>query len=622
MLNEDFRNMFDHAPFGIYRSTPDGRLLEANPALAHMCGYESPAEMMALVSDLASQVFEDPLERVSIIDRAMASDDFVRSEIRLRRKDGVQINAVLQMKARRGMGNTEDILEGFLQDVTSERTTERRLSQTDDLNALLVKAIPFGISIVDCTGEILFCNDEMTHLAGSNVTGKQCWEVYKDSRSKCIDCPLGEGLLPGRIFTTEAVNAFGGRTFQVTHAGLMFNGKQAVLEIFEDITEKKKFQAELAQAQKLESIGTLASGIAHDFNNLLGIILGNLSLIDVPADENDNTGMRVRTIMRAAERGAALVRQMLTFARKSEPTFVPVSVNRIVDDLVKLLNETFPKSVRILCNLTEDLPKVNGDMTQIHQVLLNLCVNARDAMTQPGDLIISTEAVDVQTVHRLFPTASAPGYVLVGVSDNGSGMSREVLEHIFEPFYTTKGPGKGTGLGLSVVFGIMEDHHGFINVASEPGKGTDFSLYFPFYPEKVESLDEDEVMDFDAPGGDETILVVEDEEMLIELATTILTEKGYNVIGASDGKAAVDIYRRQAHEIDLVISDLGLPKLSGAEVLTWLKEINPKVKFILATGYINPEERAAIIENGAKEVVLKPYRPSELLKKVRRVLDL
>jgi CheY-like chemotaxis protein len=174
---------------------------------------------------------------------------------------------------------------------------------------------------------------------------------------------------------------------------------------------------------------------------------------------------------------------------------------------------------------------------------------------------------------------------------------------------------------LELVFGIMEEHHGFINVASEPGKGTDFSLYFPFYPKTAELLDEDDSMDFEVPGGDETVLILEDEEMLMELATTILTERGYNVIGASDGKEGVEIYRRKPHEIDLVISDLGLPKLTGGEALTWLKDINPEVKFILATGYINPEERAAIIENGAKEVVLKPYRPSELLKKVRRVLD-
>jgi PAS domain S-box-containing protein len=622
MSDNKHKDVFENAPVGIYRSTVDGRLAEANPALARMFGYDSPAHMIANVTDLAVQLFVDPAKRGEVVERAVKNGGFVEEEVKYRRRDGKAIDALLRMRAIRGGSGEVETLEGFLEDITGERETERTLSQANELNALLVRSIPFGISIVDSSGVILYCNDEMRRLAGADLTGKRCWEVYRDDGRKCEDCPPTRETRPGEKRTIELSGLFGGRSFQITQSGLTYNGGDALLEVFEDITEKKKLQTELAQIQKLQSIGTLASGIAHDFNNLLGIILGNAALIERSGDDRDRSLKRIRTISEAAERGTSLVKQMLMFARNSEPSFSAVPMNRVVGDVVKLLYETFPKSIRLLCNLTEDLPAVNGDPTQIHQVLLNLCVNARDAMNPSGDLIISTETVSAETVHKLFPTASSPEYVLVGVSDNGTGMPRDVLEHIFEPFFTTKGPAKGTGLGLSVVFGIMQEHRGFVDVTSEPGKGTSFALYFPVYPHQDSAAAVEESAEDDIPGGSETILVVEDEEMLNELITSMLSAKGYTVLRSSDGKEAVEVYGKNKERVALVISDFGLPKLSGGEVLTWLKEINPEVRFMLATGYIDPEERAAIIENGAKEIVLKPYRPADLLKKVRKVLDM
>lgn len=483
------------------------------------------------------------------------------------------------------------------------------------------KRAGLAVNIVDKNGMVLYTNDQMRLLAGRDITGEFCWSAWGDERDRCEGCPLVAGQEVSQQGVTELPGVYGGKTFRITHARIPYNGEDALLQVLEDITETRKVQLGIAQAQKLESIGTIASGIAHDFNNLLGIIIGNASLIEKSADNHEKVLKRIDIINRAAERGTSLVKQLLTFARNSEPNYTAVSVNRIIGDISKLFDETFPKSMRLLCNLSEDLPMVIGDPSQIHQVLLNLIVNAKDAMKGVGQVIISTKPASAEVVHTLFPSATATEYLLVGISDNGEGMSQKILKRIFEPFFTTKGQLNGTGLGLSVVSDIMEQHHGFIDVKSRPGIGTDFSLYFPAHREATNEPVPAPWIDADTPGGDETIMIVEDEDMLNELLSSILTSKGYRVLRTRNGRQAVETYRDNKERISLVISDLGIPNLTGGEVLTWLKEINPRVKFILSTGYVDTDELEAIRENGASEIILKPYRPIDLLKRIRQVLD-
>lgn len=478
-----------------------------------------------------------------------------------------------------------------------------------------------AVNIIDSEGVVLFCDDRMKRLVGRDVTGEKCWEIFGLNEAMCDGCPLAVGVDEGETIGAELSGILDGRILRITHTGIMYDGQKAMLQVYDDITERRKREWDVARMQRLESIGMLSSGIAHDFNNLLGVIVGNVALAESIAGGDEELLKRIRVIGQAAERGSALVKQLLGFTRVKAPAFTPVSINRIVGDLSKMFEETFPKSLRLLCNQSEDLPMIKGDPTQIHQVLMNLMLNSRDAMAGGGDLILSTEPASLETVRKLFPAASAKEYVLVGVSDNGTGMSRNTLEHIFEPFFTTKGPSDGTGLGLSVVTGIMEQHHGFVNVRSEPGKGTTFSLYFPAYTGKNVTVSTPEQSDDNVDGGHETILIVEDEEMLNELLTTILKSKGYDVLRAWNGRQAVEIYRQNKNRVSLVVSDFGLPSLTGNEVLTWLKEVNPDVRFVLATGYIDPGERASLIENGTREIIMKPYRPADLLNKVRKVLD-
>ncbi len=389
-----------------------------------------------------------------------------------------------------------------------------------------------------------------------------------------------------------------------------------------DITAQKILEEQLIQAQKLESLGTLASGIAHDFNNILTIIIGHSSLLSRLPAEPEIIKKNADTITQAGKRGAALVKQLLTFARKTDVVTESLQLNDTVKEVSKFLSETIQKTNIISLDLEENLPLIEADATQIHQVLLNLCLNARDAMPDGGTLTISSFLEERKTIRTKFPKATAKEYACLCVKDTGMGMDNTTLRRIFEPFFTTKGIGKGTGLGLSLVFGIVESHNGFIDVQSELGKGTTFSLYFPLPLQQLEFNESKEQVSEESSGGSETILLVEDEEMLREMAQGILESKGYKVITAADGEEGVEQYQQHHKEILLVLSDLGLPKLSGFEAFKRMKDINPNVKCIIATGYIDPEHKSAMLIAGIKDIVHKPYSVEQMLRSVRSILDL
>jgi PAS domain S-box-containing protein len=388
------------------------------------------------------------------------------------------------------------------------------------------------------------------------------------------------------------------------------------------LVARQNLEAQLHQAQKLESLGTLASGIAHDFNNLLGIMIGHAALVEQSPADPALAQKSAQAILKAGTRGTGLVKQMLTFARKADVTIDAINLNDVVEDILKLLQETLPKTIVVSSDLEPQLPPVEADTTHMHQVLLNLCVNARDAMIDGGTLRVRTHRESGEVVRVKLPDARAREYVVVTVSDTGMGMDQDTQRRIFEPFFTTKERGKGTGLGLSMVFGIMESHHGFVTVDSSPGHGASFTCYFPV-PEVLEKRNEQSLPPIEpgvAAAG--TILVVEDEELLRDLLRMYLEGAGFTVIAASDAMDGLSEYQKRHTEIDVVLSDLGLPKFGGDELYRRMKAINPNVRMVLASGYIEPGMKSRILSEGVREFIQKPYRPDEVLRSIRLVLRL
>jgi PAS domain S-box-containing protein len=391
------------------------------------------------------------------------------------------------------------------------------------------------------------------------------------------------------------------------------------LGVSRDITDRKRLEGQLLQAQKMESIGTLAGGIAHDFNNLLGGILGFASLTKSKIPIEHQIYEYVDTIEKSATRAAKLTSQLLAFARggKYEPR--PINLNSIINETLEIIGRTFDKSIEIETSFCDAIPTVEADAGQMQQVIMNLCVNAHDAMETGGKLILRT---DVETVtHTYFKanmTVQPGAYVTMTVSDTGIGIEKDEVQRIFEPFYTTKKPGKGTGLGLSMVYGAVKNHGGFVNVYSEPAMGTTFKVYLPA-SDKPELHEPDE--SGRATGGNELILVADDEEAIRTLAKEILESHGYRVMLAEDGREAVDLFEKHHGELGLVILDMVMPRMGGRETFLKMKELNPQARALLSTGYSQDGKAEEILKSGVRGFIQKPYQVDTLLSKVRSVLD-
>ena len=382
--------------------------------------------------------------------------------------------------------------------------------------------------------------------------------------------------------------------------------------LLQDIEERKSLERQLLHAQKMESIGTLAGGIAHDFNNILNIIQAYSYTLAESSAQKDVIADSTMIIQDAVRRGTALVQQLLMIGRKTEPKLTTVNLDTIIEDLMGLLRQTMPRTIELDTELSAPLPMVKVDTNQISQLLLNLCINARDAMPQGGKLSIRAYAGVKSTQHH------TPGqFVCLEVSDTGSGMDENVQRRIFEPFFTTKKPGHGTGLGLSLAYAIMENHGGSICVESAPMRGTTFRLYLPVAPSEQEKLPSHAADGASSAAkewnGRGTILLVEDEQLMVSLLHGMLSQKGYHVLVALDGESAIEIFQRHKHEIDAVLLDVGLPRVSGWEVFLQMQKEKPEVKAVIVSGYLEPDLRHRMQNAGISYVIAKPYVPDDVI---------
>ena len=390
--------------------------------------------------------------------------------------------------------------------------------------------------------------------------------------------------------------------------------------IIRDITGQKRLESQLLQAQKIEAVGTLAGGIAHDFNNILQAISGYTQLLLLKKKTNDPDRDKLEAIKQSAHRAAELTKQLLMFSRKVKSKPRPVDLNHEIAHASKLLERTIPKMISIETHLDNDLKTINADPVQLEQIIMNLGINAKDSMPDGGRLTFQTENVMLGKRYCKAVQIKTGAYILMTVSDTGCGMDQETVKHIFEPFFTTKGIGKGTGLGLSMAYGIVKNHDGHISCYSELNQGTTFSIYLPALEEKTrEQASESKKQKI--VSGSETVLLVDDDKTLLNLGQDILGESGYTTIAAKSGEKAIEIYKREKERIDLVILDIGMPGMGGYKCLNKLLKISPDIKVIIASGYSADKNIKELLKSGAKDFIGKPYQLTNMLKKIRQVLD-
>ena len=389
----------------------------------------------------------------------------------------------------------------------------------------------------------------------------------------------------------------------------------------QDITDQKHMEEQLRQSQKMEAIGQLAGGVAHDFNNILTVIYGYCYMLQSGTENNPTLRSSVDQVLAAAERAANLTRSLLAFSRKQTMSLKSVNLNDLILNVGKFLTRIIGEDIQFKTLFQANPLMIYADSGQIEQVLMNLATNARDAMPKGGLLTIET---GIDEIREDFIHAHGYGargkYVVMSVSDTGEGMDAETCKKIFEPFFTTKEVGKGTGLGLSIVYGVIKQHNGFINVYSEPGKGTTFRIYLPLDTE--EHADSEEKSDLDYPRmGNETVLVAEDDASIRQFADSILRKFGYDVIFANDGADAVEKFKANSEKIDIIVMDMIMPIKSGKEAYEEIRKLRPDVKVLFMSGYSPDLLHTKGILYNADEILIKPLHPLDLVRKLRSMLD-
>jgi PAS domain S-box-containing protein len=506
--------------------------------------------------------------------------------------------------------------------------TERKLAQEQiaEQAALLEKARD-AILVRGLDGEILFWNSGAERMYGwtrLEAIGRNVREFLYSNPTKFEEVnglTLSQNQWQGELQHLTKNNSE--ITVEARWTLIRDNeGRpKSVLAINTDITEKKKIEAQFMRAQRMESVGTLAGGIAHDLNNILAPIILSVDFLKTISDHPQAKRI-LETIDVSAKRGADIVRQVLSFARGLEGQRIEVQPRHLLKDLEIIIKDTFPKDIRLQFSAPSDTWTILGDPTQIHQILLNLCINARDAMPSGGSLTIGVENCVLDEQYAAMNIdAKAGRYMIISVADSGTGIPRDNLEKIFEPFFTTKEINKGTGLGLSAVMAIAKSHGGFVNVYSELGKGTTFKVYLPAIERSSEARPP-HLGKVNLPRGNgETVLVVDDEASILIVTSQTLQAFGYRVLTATDGADALAIYVQHKDEIAVVLTDMMMPVMDGAATIQALMRINPGVKIIAASGLNANGGAAKASGGGAKHFLTKPYTAETLLTALRTILD-
>jgi PAS domain S-box-containing protein len=621
-------DFYDNAP-DMYVSVDaeTARILQCNQTLADNLGYAKEEIIGRLIFDM---YHPDCLEKVNKTFRSFVETGQVRdAELQLKGKHGAKIDVSLNASAVRDEAGKILHSRSSWRDITERKRLEESLRRSEERFKELAELLPETIFEIDLEASVTYVNRKaFEHFGYTQQDFDQGLNaldmIVPDDRKRAMG-NIAQ-ILSGEDVGLNEYTALrkDGTTFpaMIHSAPIIHNGRPTGLRGFIiDISETKHLQNQLQHAQKMEAVGTLAGGVAHDFNNLLQAVRGYAQLLILEKDSKDPDYSELQEIMQAVDRGAELTRQLLTFSRKVESDKRPLLLNHEVAAVKKLLERTLPKMIELETQLANDPKLVNADPLQIEQVIMNLALNAADAMPEGGKLIIACENFTMSEAYCQAHPRLRPGdYVMLAVSDTGHGIGRESLENLFDPFYTTKEVGKGTGLGLAVVYGIVKDHDGHIICHSKSGEGTSFKIYLPVTERETDMIEKSE-SESPPEGGTETILLVDDEGSVLDLGERILTRFGYTVMTACSGEKALELYRQNKEQIDLVILDLIMPGMGGTKCLEELLKLNSHIQVLIASGYSSEDGTKEEIKKRARGSIIKPYNITQILKAVREVLD-
>ncbi|MEA5572696.1 PAS domain S-box protein [Calothrix sp. UHCC 0171] len=619
----ELEELYNHAPCGYHSLDKDGTFVRINDTELNMLGY-SQEEVVGkkkfsdLITPESKITFQENFPRFQ--ERGWVRD----LEFQMIRKDGTILPTSLSATAMKDAAGNYLVSRSMVVDISDRQQAQEKIRE----QAALLDITTDAIFVSDLQHCLSYWNSGAERLYGwqaAEVMGRNCREFLYQKISSPLEAAFKTVVEKGE---------WQGELNQITKSGeeIIVQSRwtlvcdrtgqpKSILCVDTDITEKKHLESQFYRAQRLESLGTLASGIAHDLNNILTPILTVAQLLKLKLPHLNEQNLRLLKILEdSSKRGAELVKQILSFVRGVEGKHVPLQLTHLLKEVEQVVKSTFPKSIHIHLHIpTPNLGIVLADPTQIHQVLMNLCVNARDAMPDGGNLSIAAENYYVDDNYaRMNLEAKAGDYVVITVSDTGCGMSEEVRERIFEPFFTTKEHGKGTGLGLATVLGIIKNHGGFVNVQSELGEGSQFQIYLPAI-EQGTSPATDELQTIRGKG--ELILVVDDEAFIRDVVKASLEEFNYKVLVASDGIEAFSLYAQHKNEISLVLMDIQMPSIDGLKAISILQQMNPLVKIIIISGLASNRKALQFSNINVQAFLAKPYRIKELLASIQEVLS-
>ncbi len=629
---EQLREFLNHSPAVLYAVKLEGDTLVprfVSENITRLLGV--PQQETLDMEWWLDHIHPDDRERADTSMSEALREGASRSEYRLRHQDGSYRWVDDNRRLVRDASGRPTELVGATTDITERRRAQDEQRESERRFRSMLANLELIAMTLDGDARVTYCNDHLLRLTGwtrEELLGREWFETFIPAEILTSQQQTFAALL------TDAPQAWHHENEIVTRSGkrLLVQWNNTVLRalsgevigtasIGEDVTERRNLERQMLRAQRLESLGTLAGGIAHDLNNLLMPILMGASLLK-RLETSERSAKAIENIERSVTRGRELVKQVLLFARGADIARDPVKVDDVVREVESITASTFPRNITFETSVPGDVRAVTGDRTQLTQVLLNLCVNARDAMPGGGQISINAANTELSPHSaRLSGAASAGPYVILEVTDTGEGMPREMIDKIFDPFFTTKEVGKGTGLGLSMVQGIVSNHGGFISVASTVGEGTTFKIYLPARSEQVTAVIEHDEAAAEPPHGNgEVVMVVDDDSTVLSMTMETLAAFGYDAIGAEDGAQALGLYTRRSSDIALVLTDISMPVIDGQALIAALTRIDPRLPIIAATGNAAASHLAKIAKSGVAAVLTKPFTADRMLQAIADAL--